>query len=231
MEVVDVFGLEVGECLSSGAIERLHTQIVDAVFTRGINHRLAIATEAQQPPAEALKVLHRDLARISLDDSQSFFWFAPMLQPRKHDLFAIGRNIEGDACARNRTSRDYFRSSALNGRSRQLTVSLLVNEVNPAAVGGAHRIGVELTVSELLEIPARRINAPDVLASTTAAGNKYNIAAVGTSRGIAADVSLFCGHCDLDAGFGIDFMKRVLLVGDQLVVSRPGEVRGRSRGG
>src|ERR1700685_3882538 len=99
-------------------------------------------------------------------------------------------------------------------------------------VGRTPRIGVEFAVRKLLEISPRRIHAPHAFVPGTAieSENEHDVAAIRTSRRISADMSFFRRRGGgFNAALDIDLMKRIILVGNHLIVSGPDEVRGRSR--
>jgi hypothetical protein len=62
VEVVDVFGSEIGKLLALGTIQRLLPKVVHAIVTHELDHGFAITTEAHWPESEALKLLKFSLA-------------------------------------------------------------------------------------------------------------------------------------------------------------------------
>ena len=159
VEVVDALRGEVRNRVALGPIQRLQPQVVDPVFARRIDYRLAVRAEAQHP-----KRKRSNSISFACPEQYPPRPAAPCARrsaPRSEcRQLSIRRNIK--LAGAHRRIGDGLRRPAINRHAGQPRFILLQHVINPLAVGGTYRVVIRLAMGKLLEIAARHVDAPQL---------------------------------------------------------------------
>src|SRR5215469_3205804 len=166
-------GGELGDVVAGTAVDGLDPDVVDAVFADSVGEGFAVGSEVDA--AGDMRIGRKQLVRafgsgIEADDRD---FLVVRRSGGNHGLGgfgedegeprAIGRNVGGESAVDgigDAGAGNIFPGAAIN-RDAANAVGIVVDEIDPLAVGRAAGILIAVAGGELLEIRAVEIDAPD----------------------------------------------------------------------